>query len=189
LISAVELRPGRTIELDGRVMQVLSAENFQPVGRGGGLVRTKLKDVENGGVFEKTFRSDGKIETAHIQRRDHQYLYSDGQYYHFMDNESYEQMQLSLEDLGDQRVWLKEGEKVTLVSHESKLIGVEVPNTVDRRVVKTDPGVRGDTATGGDKPAVIEGGATVTVPLFIGIGDVIRVDTRSGEYVERVESG
>jgi len=188
LISAVDLRPGRTIDLDGRVMQVLSADNFQPVGRGGGLVRTKLKDVESGGVFEKTFRSDEKIETAHVERRDHQYLYSDGQYYHFMDNQSYEQIQLSPEDLGDQHVWLKEGENVTLVNYEEKLIGVEVPNTVDRRVIKTDPGVRGDTATGGDKPAVIEGGATVTVPLFIGVDDVIRVDTRTGEYVERVSS-
>jgi len=188
LISAVDLRPGRTIDLDGRVMQVLSADNFQPVGRGGGLVRTKLKDIEGGGVFEKTFRSDQKIETAHIERRDHQYLYSDDQYYHFMDNESYEQIQLSLENLGDQRIWLKEGENVTLVSYEEKLIGVEVPNTVDRRVIKTDPGIRGDTATGGDKPAVIEGGAMVTVPLFIGIDDVIRVDTRTGEYVERVSS-
>ncbi len=188
MILANDLKPGRTIALDGRVMQVLSAENFQPVGRGGGLVRTKLKDVEGGGVFEKTFRSDEKIETAHVQRRPHQYLYSDGQYYHFMDNESYEQVQLSKEDLGEQHLWLKEGENVTFVSYENKLIGVEVPNTVDRRVVKTDPGVRGDTATGGEKPAVIEGGATVMVPLFISVDDVIRVDTRTGKYVERVGS-
>ena len=188
MISANDLRPGRTIDLNGRVLQVLSAENFQPVGRGGGLVRTKLKDVAGGGVFEKTFRSDEKIETAHVQRREHQYLYNDGEYYYFMDNESYEQVQLAKGDLGGQDVWLKEGETVTLVSYEGQLIGVEVANTVDRRVVKTDPGVKGDTATGGEKPAVIEGGATVTVPLFVNVGDVVRVDTRSGDYVERVSS-
>ncbi len=188
MISAIELSPGRTIELNGRVMQVISAENFQPVGRGGGLVRTKLKDVEGGGVFEKTFRSDEKVEPARIERRQHQYLYSDGQYYYFMDSESYEQVQLSENDLGEQHLWLKEGENVTLVSYEDKLIGVEVANTVDRRVIRSDPGIRGDTATGGDKPAVIEGGATVTVPLFIDVDDVVRVDTRSGEYVERVGS-
>ena len=151
-------------------------------------MRTKLKDVEGGGVFEKTFRSDEKVEPARVERREHQYLYSDSQYYHFMDSESYEQVQLSKDDLGEQLLWLKEGENITLVSYEDKLIGVEVPNTVDRRVIKTDPGVKGDTATGGDKPAVIEGGTTVTVPLFIGVDDVIRVDTRSCEYVERVSS-
>jgi len=188
LIPANDLRPGRTIDLNGRVLQVLSAENFQPVGRGGGLVRTKLKDVTGGGVFEKTFRSDEKVEPAHVERREHQYLYSDGQYYHFMDNESYEQVQLSKDDLGEQYLWLKEGENVTLVSYEGKLIGVEVANTVDRRVIKTDPGLKGDTATGGEKPAVIEGGVTVMVPLFVSIGDVLRVDTRSGDYVERVSS-
>lgn len=187
-IPANALRPGRTIDLNGRVMQVISAENFQPVGRGGGLVRTKLRDVEGGGVFEKTFRSDEKVEPARVERREHQYLYSDGQYYHFMDSESYEQVQLSEDDLGEQHLWLKEGENVTLVSYEGKLIGVEVANTVDRRVIRTDPGLRGDTATGGEKPAVIEGGATVTVPLFIDVGDVVRVDTRSGDYVERVSS-
>ncbi len=188
MIHANYLRPGRTIDLDGRVMQVLSADNFQPVGRGGGLVRPTLKDVEGGGVFEKTFRSDEKIETARVERRQHQYLYSDGQYYHFMDNESYEQVQLSEDDLSEQHLWLKEGENVILVSYGGKLIGVEVPNTVDRRVIRTDPGLKGDTATGGEKPAVIEGGATVTVPLFISVDDVVRVDTRSGDYVERVSS-
>jgi len=105
-----------------------------------------------------------------------------------MDNESYEQVQLSKDELGEQYLWLKEGENISLVSYEAKLIGVEVANTVDRRVIKTDPGLKGDTATGGEKPAVIEGGATVTVPLFVNIGDVVRVDTRSGNYVERVSS-
>ncbi len=186
MLSAGDLKPGRTIDLEGRVLQVVSAETFQPVGRGRGLVRTKLKDVESGGVFEKVFRSDQKIEAAHVQRRDHQYLYSDGQNYHFMDTESYEQIQLSAQDLGEQRGWLKEGEAVAIISYEGKMLGIDPPKAVERRVVKTDPGVKGDTATGGDKPAIIEGGAKVTVPLFVDEGDVIRVDTSTGAYVERV---
>ena len=185
---ASDLRPGRTIDLEGRVLQVVSADNFQPVGRGRGLVRARLKDVETGGVFEKVFRSDQKVEAAHVERRNHQYLYSDGQNYYFMDAESYEQVQLPAQDLGEQRIWLKEGESVTIVSYQGKMIGIDPPKAVERRVVRTDPGVKGDTATGGDKPAVIEGGAKVTVPLFVDEGDVIRVDTSNGVYVERVSS-
>ena len=186
MLLASDLRPGRTIDLEGRVFQVISADNFQPVGRGRGLVRAKLKDVETGAVFEKTFRSDQKVEAAHVQRREHQYLYTDGEAYHFLDTESYEQLELSAADLGEERTWLKEGESVTLVSYEGRIIGIDAPKAVERRVVRTDPGVKGDTASGGDKPAVIEGGAKVTVPLFIDQGDVIRVDTATGAYVERV---
>ncbi len=188
MISAGDLKPGRTIDLEGRVLVVVSAENFQPVGRGRGLVRTRLKDVASGGVFEKVFRSDQKVETAHVDRREHQYLYTDGDGYYFMDTDSFEQIQLSAEDLGEQRLWLKEGEAVTITSYEGKIIGIESPKAVERRVIRTDPGVKGDTASGGDKPAVIEGGAKVTVPLFIGEGDVIRVDTSTGAYVERVST-
>ncbi len=188
MISAGDLRPGRTIDLDGRVLAVVSADGFQPVGRGRGLVRTRLKDVESGNVFEKVFRSDQKVETAHVERREHQYLYNDGQDYHFMNTDSFEQLQLSAEDLDEQRVWLKEGEAVTITSYAGKIIGIEPPKAVERRVIKTDPGVKGDTASGGDKPAMIEGGAKVTVPLFVGEGDVVRVDTSSGAYVERVST-
>ncbi len=185
MIETLDLKPGVTIELDGRVMQVISADRHKTVGRGAGMVRTKLKDIENGNVYEKTFRSTEKVAEAYVERREHQYLYSDGENYYFMDNETYEQVQLTAEQIGEQRQWLKEGEAVTLTTYQGKLIGIELPNVVERRVVKTDPGVRGDTAQGGTKPAVIEGGVTVEVPLFIEVGEVVSVYTGTREYAGR----
>lgn len=186
MILTLDLKPGMTIELDGRVMQVTSLERHKTVGRGGGMVRTRLKDIETGNVYEKTFRSTEKVAQARVERRDHQYLYNDGVNYYFMDTETYEQVQLSPEQVGEQAKWLKEGETVNLTTYEGKLVGIEVPNAVERRVVRTDPGVRGDTAQGGTKPALIEGGVTVDVPLFIDQDDMIRVDTSTVEYVSRV---
>jgi elongation factor P len=186
LITPNDFKPGLTIELDGRVLQIMSAEHHKQ-GRGDAIVRTRLRDVESGDIFTKTFRSNESIERAHVERRDYQYLYSTGEGYVFMDTEDYEQRELTPEILGDNIKWLKEGETVQLALYQGKIIGLEVPKTVDRRVVQTDPGLRGDTAQGGAKPATIEGGAVVTVPLFVQTGDVIRVETSSGNYVGRVD--
>lgn len=184
LISTQDFKPGLTIELDGHVYQIITSEHHKP-GKGQAKVRTKLRDIKTGNVFNKTFRSGEEVERAHVTRTSHQFLYSDGQTYYFMDNESYDQIELSAEQVGELAQWLKESEDVLIVTHEGQLIGIEVANTVIREVVRTDPGLRGDTATGGTKPAVIEGGVTVTVPLFLEEGTKIKIDTRSGEYVER----
>jgi elongation factor P len=135
---------------------------------------------------EKTFRSGERVERALVERREATYLYSDGQAYYFQDNETYDEVVLSPEQVDEVKGWLKEGESLFLVQFEGRLIGLEMPNTVERQVIRTDPGLRGDTASGGSKPAVIEGGITVQVPLFVSEGDIIKVDTRTGEYVERV---
>ncbi len=185
MVSPLDLKSGVTIELDGRVMQVVSAQRHKSVGRGGGMVRTKLRDVATGRVYDKTFRSSEEVTKAFVHRREHQYLYSDGQTYYFMDTDSYEQVGLVQQQVGDQAAWLKEGETVLLTTHEGKLIGIDLPKIVERRVVKTDPGLRGDTAQGGSKPAVIEGDVTVDVPLFIEPGELIQVDTETTRYVGR----
>lgn len=184
MISTSDFKPGLTIELDGHVYQIVTTEFYKP-GKGQAVVRTKLRDIRTGNVFAKTFRSGEKVERARVERTQNQFLYSDGSKFYFMDNESYEQVEVPAAQVGELAKWLKEGEDVALVTYEGQLIGIEVPNTVIREVVQCDPGLRGDTATGGTKPAVVEGGATVTVPLFIQQGDRIKIDTRSGEYVER----
>ena len=186
MVTPNDFKTGLTIELDGRVLQVVSADHHKQ-GRGDAIVRTKLRDLKTGDMFQKTFRSNENIETAHVDRRDFQYLYTTGDSYVFMDMESYEQRELDREVLGDRVKWLKEGETVRLSLHEGTIVDIEVSNTVDRRVEQTDPGLRGDTAQGGDKPATIEGGAVVQVPLFVQTGDKIRVDTRTGKYVGRVD--
>ncbi len=187
MITPNDFRPGLTIELDGRVLQVVSADHHKQ-GRGDAVVRTKLRDIENGDVFSKTFRSNESIERAHVDRRDFQYLYSTGDAYVFMDMADYEQRELTRELLGEDIRWLKEGETVQLALYQGTILGLEVPRTVDRRVVQTDPGLRGDTAQGGTKPATLEGGAMLTVPLFVQTGDMIRVDTQTGRYVGRVDA-
>lgn len=184
MISTQDFKPGLTIELDGQVYQILTSAHHKP-GKGQAVVRTKLRDVRTGKVFNKTFRSGEKMEQAHVERSTNQFLYSDGATFFFMDNESYDQTELSADQVGDLAQWLKEGEDVAIITHEGQLIGVEVANTVIREVTQTDPGLRGDTATGGTKPAVVEGGVTVTVPLFVDVGTKLKIDTRSGEYVER----
>ncbi len=185
MISPNDFRPGLTIELDGRVLQVISADHHKQ-GRGDAIVRTRLRDIESGDIFQKTFRSNESIETAHVERRDFQFLYSTGDGYFFMDVEDYDQRELDREMLGDNIKWLKEGENVQFALYKGKIVDMEVPKAVERRVVQTDPGLRGDTAQGGSKPATIEGGAVVQVPLFVNQGDMIRVDTGSGQYVSRV---
>jgi elongation factor P len=187
LVTPNDFRPGLTIELDGRVLVVMSADHHKQ-GRGDAIVRTRLRDLENGDIFQKTFRSSESIETAHVDRRDFQYLYSTGDGFVFMDTGDYEQRELDKETLGDNIKWLKEGETVQLALYKGKIVDLEVARTLDRRVVQADPGLRGDTAQGGSKPVTIEGGAVVQVPLFVQTGDVIRVDTSSGNYVTRVNS-
>jgi elongation factor P len=186
VISVNDLRPGVTIELDGQAYQVIESAHHKP-GKGQAVVRTRLRDLETGKVFNKTFTAQVKVGRAHVERRDAQYLYSQGDMYVLMDAQSYEQFEFSRAQIGDVAKWLKEGEVVGLVSYEGKLLGIEPAGAVEREVVKTDPGVRGDTAQGGTKPAVIEGGVTVSVPLFVDQGDMIRVDTATGEYMERVK--
>ncbi len=185
-VSTAEFKPGLTIELDGQVYQIVTTEHHKP-GKGHAVVRTRLRDVKTGRVYDKTFRSGEKVESAHVERKKMQYLYTDGSTYAFMDNRDYEQVELSAEQVGEDAPWLKEGEDVDVTMYQGQVLGIEVATAVIRAVERTDPGVRGDTATGGTKPAVVEGGATVQVPLFVSIGDVIKIDTRTAAYVERVK--
>lgn len=187
VISTNDFKPGLTIELDGHVYQVISSEHHKP-GKGQAVVRTRLREVETDSVFNKTFRAGEKVPRAHVDRDRMQFLYKQNDRYFLMDTETYEQSEYTREQLGDNAKWLNEGEIVEVTSYQGKVLDVEPPQTVEREVVKTDPGLRGNTAQGGTKPAVIEGNITVDVPLFINRGDVIKVDTRTGEYLERAES-
>ena len=161
---------------------------FQHVkpGKGGAFVRTKLKSLLTGNVLEKTFRSGEKVGKPQLEEKEMQYLYSSDKQYHFMDTETYEQLFLTEDQLGNSRNYLQENIVAKVLFYNGQPIGVELPIFVELRIVETDPGVRGDTASGGTKPAVLETGATVQVPLFLNIDDTIKVDTRSGEYIERV---
>lgn len=187
MISTSEFKSGLTIELDGKVYQIVSHEFHKP-GKGQAVVRTRLRELESGNTFEKTFRSGEKVEPARVERREMQFLYGTGSAFVFMDLDTYDQVELGEEQVADTAKWLKESESVWFVSHGDRILGIEVANTVDRQVIQTEPGLRGDTAQGGNKPATVEGGAVVTVPLFVDQGEIIRVDTRSGEYVTRVTS-
>jgi elongation factor P len=184
LISSNDFRNGVTIELDGQIFVVVEFLHVKP-GKGAAFVRTKLRNIENGGVTERTFRAGEKVPRAHLERREMQYLYRSADDFSFMDSESFEQVLLSAEYLGDQALYLKENMAVIAVKYKDRMIGVELPNSVELTVVETDPGVRGDTASGGSKPAKLETGLIVQVPFFINEGDVLRVDTRTGQYIER----
>ncbi len=184
MISAGDFRNGVTFEMEGNVYQIVEFQHVKP-GKGAAFVRTKLKNVINGGVVEKTFRPTDKMPKAHIERKDMEYLYNDGELYYFMDQESYEQMPLNADQLGDALRFVKENMLVKILSFKGSVFGVEPPNFVELQVTETEPGVKGDTATGAQKPATLETGATINVPLFIDQGDMIRVDTRTGEYMER----
>ena len=185
MISAGEFRNGVTFELDGNVFQIVEFQHVKP-GKGAAFVRTKLKNVITGGVVEKTFRPTEKMPKAHIERKDYEYLYSDGDLFYFMDQESYEQMPLSSDQLGDSLKFVKENMVVKVLSYKGNVFGVEPPTFVELEISETEPGFKGDTSTGATKPAVLETGAQINVPLFVDQGDVIRVDTRTGEYMERV---
>jgi len=188
MVIANDFRPGMTVMVDGRVMQVVDYHRVQP-GKGGAFLRTRLRDLEQGGSVTKTFRSEEKIEQAFLEGRTFQYLYRQGDDHVIMDMESFEQAAVSAKELGEQAMYLREGMEVFVRLHKGRRVAIELPDFVEAKVVESDPGVRGDTATGGTKPATIETGAKVTVPLFVNTGDVIRVDTRTGEYVTRVQGG
>ena len=185
MISAGEFRNGLTVEIDGNVYKILEFQHVKP-GKGAAFVRTKLKNVISGGVVEKTFRPTEKFPKAHIERKSMQYLYSDGDLYHFMDGETYDQIALNEETIGDALKFVKENEEVKVCSYQGEVFAVEPPLFAELVVTETEPGVKGDTATGATKPATVETGATVMVPLFVNEGDVLKIDTRTGEYLSRV---
>ena len=184
MISAGDFRNGVTFEMDGQVMQIVEFQHVKP-GKGAAFVRTKLKNVITGAVTERTFNPTDKFENAYVERREMQYLYNDGELYYFMDTETYEQLPLNADKLGDAFRFVKENMIVKVLSYKGNVFGLEPPLFVDLEVTETEPGVRGDTATNVTKPATVETGAEVRVPLFINVGEKIRIDTRTGEYLER----
>ena len=185
MISAGDFKNGVTLEIDGNVVQIIEFQHVKP-GKGAAFVRAKLKNVINGGVVEKTFRPTEKFPQARIERQDMQYLYSDGDLYNFMNMETYDQIALNKETIGDALKFVKENEMVKICSHNGNVFAVEAPLFVELEVTETEPGFKGDTAQGATKPATVETGATVNVPLFVNTGDKIKIDTRSCEYLSRV---
>lgn len=184
MISSNDFRTGTTIEVDGNIWRVIEFMHVKP-GKGAAFVRTKLKNVKTGAVREQTFRAGEKVARARIETREMQYLYSDGELYTFMDTESYEQIIINKSQLEYELNFLKENMNCYVVMHEGQAIGIDLPNTVELKVVETEPGIRGDTATGGTKPATVDTGYTLQVPFFINEGDVLLIDTRSGNYISR----
>lgn len=185
MISTSDFHNGMTIEMDGTVYQIIEFQHFK-MGRGGALVKTKLRDVENGGITEKTFRGGEKVARAHVDQRQKQFLYRDGEDFIFMDTETFEQISLSDEQLGDKVNFLQENMVISVLMYNGRPIDIELPTTVEIAVQETQPGIRGNTVSGGSKPATLATGAVVQVPLFINEGDIIKVDTRTGEYITRV---
>ncbi|HIZ54627.1 MAG TPA: elongation factor P [Firmicutes bacterium] len=184
MISAGDFRNGVTFDMDGNVMQIVEFQHVKP-GKGAAFVRTKVRNVITGSVVEKTFNPSDKFPTAFVERRDMQYLYNDGELYYFMDVNTYEQEPIDGHKLGDSFRFVKENMEVKVLSYKGNVFGIEPPNFVELEVTETEPGVRGDTATNVTKLATLETGAEIRVPIFINQGDKIRVDTRTGEYMER----
>lgn len=185
MILAGDFRNGVTIEMDGNIYQIIEFQHVKP-GKGAAFVRTKLKNIINGGVVEKSFRPTEKFSLARIDRVEMQYLYSDGDLFYFMNTETYDQIGLNQEAIGDALKFVKENDMVKICSHNGNVFAVEPPLFVELEVTETEPGVKGDTATGASKPATVETGAVVTVPLFVNTGDRLKIDTRTGEYLSRV---
>ncbi len=185
MIVAGDFRNGVTFELDNNIFQVVEFQHVKP-GKGAAFVRTRLKNIVTGATVERTFNPTDKMPKAHIERKDMQYLYNDGDLYYFMDVQSYEQIPINKETIGDTLALVKENEVVKILSHKGNVFGIEPPTFVELQVTETDPGFKGDTATGATKPATVETGFVVRVPLFVNQGDVIRIDTRTNEYMERV---
>lgn len=185
MISAGDFKNGVTLEIEGNVVQIIEFQHVKP-GKGAAFVRTKLRNIINGGIIEKTFRPTEKFPQARIERVDMQYLYSDGDLYNFMNMESYDQIALSEEAIGDSLKFVKENEVVKICSHNGNVFAVEPPLFVELEITETEPGFKGDTAQGATKPAIVETGATVYVPLFVEQGDKIKIDTRTGDYLSRV---
>ena len=185
MISAGDFRNGVTLEIEGNVYQIMEFQHVKP-GKGSAFVRTKLKNVITGVVIDKTFNPSDKYPEATIEKREMQYLYNDGDLYYFMDNETYEQMPLNKDVLSDALQFLKENMNVTVISYKGNVFSVEPPMFVELEVTYTEPGFSGNTTTTSGKPATLENGYEISVPLFVNIGDTIRIDTRTGEYMERV---
>lgn len=184
MISAGDFRNGMTFEMDGGVFQVIEFQHVKP-GKGAAFVRTKYKNVITGSIVERSFNPTDKFEPARIDRRDMQYLYSDGDLYYFMDTETYEQTPINASTIGDSLKFVKENDICKVLSFKENVFGIEPPIFVELEVTDTEPGFKGDTATGATKPATVETGAQVKVPLFVNVGDRIRIDTRTSEYMER----
>jgi elongation factor P len=185
MISTNDFRTGVTIEVDGQPWVVVDFQHVKP-GKGSAFVRTKIKNVITGAVLEKTFNAGERVPRARIERRETQYLYSVGDDYTFMDVSTYDQTTINRETIGEGVLYLKENMNVHIMTYQGRVIGVEIPTFVELEVVQTDPSHKGDTVTGGTKPATLETGAVVKVPLFVNVGDVLKIDTRTGEYIERV---
>jgi elongation factor P len=184
MIEAGDLRTGAVFERDGQLLAVVDASHTK-MGRGTAQVRARLRNVKTGAIVEETFRPEQRFARARIDKRLMQYLYTDAGAYHFMDNETYDQVALNRDQLGDAARYLKDGQQIGVLSYEGQPIGVEMPTSVNLSVTETEPGFKGDTATGSTKPAKLETGITIAVPLFVNQGDTIKVDTRSGQYMER----
>ena len=184
MVTAGDFRNGLTFEMEGNVLQVVEFQHVKP-GKGAAFVRTKCKNVKTGAVVERTFSPTDKFENAQVERREMQYLYNDGDLFYFMDMESYEQLPIGKDKLDDNFRFVKEEMMCKIVSYKGDIFAVEPPMFVELEVTDTEPGFKGDTAQGATKPATLETGATIKVPLFIDIGNVLRIDTRTGEYLER----
>ncbi len=184
MISSNDFRPGTTIEYDGAIFRVIEFMHVKP-GKGAAFVRTKLKNVKTGAVKDQTFRAGEKVPRARIETREMQYLYNEGDLYTFMDTETFEQLTIMKDQLEYELNFLKENMNVYIVMHDGQSIGIDLPNSVELVVAQTEPGIKGDTATGGTKPATTETGYTLQVPFFINEGDKLIIDTRSGNYVSR----
>lgn len=185
MISTNDFRTGLTIELDGDVYQVVDFLHVKP-GKGSPFVRSKLRNMRTGAVVERTFNAGEKVPRARLEKREVQYLYNDGESYNFMDTETYEQFALGKDILEDAVRYMKDNMNLFLLFHNDKVLDLELPNTVELEVVETAPGIKGDTASGGSKPATLETGLVVQVPFFVGVGDVLQVDTRTGQYLKRL---
>lgn len=185
MITAGEFRNGVTMEYEGNIYTIIEFQHVKP-GKGAAFVRTKIKNLKTGAVIEKTFRPNEKMPKARIERKDMEFLYADGEIFHFMDVETYEQIGLLEDQLGDAMKFIKENNIVKILSHNGNVFGVEPPLFAELVVTHTEPGFKGDTSSGATKPATVETGATVYVPLFVEIDDKIKVDTRTGEYLSRV---
>ena len=184
MVSAGDFKNGITVQMDNGIWQIIEFQHVKP-GKGAAFVRTKMKNIVSGGVVEKTFRPTEKLELAHIDRKEYQYLYSDGDLYNFMNTETYDQIALSADQVGDSLKFVKENEIVKLCSHDGNVFAIEPPISVELEVTDTEPGIKGNTATGATKPAIVETGAKIMVPLFVNQGDKIKIDTRTGEYTSR----
>ncbi len=185
MISTAQFKNGMTIEIDGTIYQIVEFQHVKP-GKGGAFVRTKLKNYRTGAVIDKTFRAGESVEQARVNRRSMQYLYSDGSGYVFMDTETYDQINIPESALTEEKKYLKENMNVLVAIHEGEALGVELPTAVELEITHTEPGVKGNTASGATKPATLETGVVVQVPLFVNVGDIVKVDTRTGEYITRV---